>query len=221
MGTLRFNIISNPNAEPETFEYTLLPGYTYSFKEIDIDFNNVKADIILEEQPGNGTITASLTNFTTDQTYWPKAVEEGLKILQKALYPGLDGSNPDEVNTAFFGPQVDKLIERASKGENTIVDFSLVLPVLSKAGERGIADCKDKNEQVFVRISQSIDEAMNEAQDNGYNTFRLPEGGGIVKASDFTSQDAEKYAKRQEKNCEREFISFNTVSIFEAAAHNT
>jgi len=225
MNKIKFKISNNPSfPEQATISYydlILDPTSVYSYESFD------SSKLVIKIEPANGgaeTLDIEYPAFT--QAYWDENVDYGITILPFANYPGLTEANVNssDIRRIFMKPQVDALLNRALKGEDTVVDFSVVLPVSSILKADRYEICRAEAEQCKADLVAQLEQLRAESLSQNLPTFRLPKGGGLVDAEAFGSDEMTAYAEKVCGNrfsCAEEALEFNTISTFSAVTLNT
>jgi|9_EtaG_2_1085328.scaffolds.fasta_scaffold01436_6 hypothetical protein len=248
MGTIRFNLIKDnpqspspcgkwvdangdefdePCAEPDVdvYELVLDPTSTYAYGAISGD------ELTLNIQPSVGgaeTLEIKFPNFSLEnEEYWPNAVGNGFEALgQISPYQAIanSGGNADDIKAAFIKPQVDKIFNLAAQGEGAVVDFSVVLPIMTEAQKNDLDQRRDEASSCRNELQAIIEKMKVAAENEGYPTFRLPKNGPLVEVATFTAADAEAYAAKvcgNSGSLTLEAIGYNTISDFKDVILNT
>jgi len=248
MGTIRFNlikdnptspspcgkyvdangqVIDDPCVEPDTgvYELVLDPTSTYAYGSISGN------ELTLDIQPSVGgpeTLEIKFPDFSLQNLeYWPNSVQNGFESLtQISPYKAIEdaGGDLDDIKEAFIKPQIDKIFNLAAKGEGGVVDFSVVLPILTEPQKVALDERKDEAANCRAELSAVIQKMQAQAANAGYPTFRLPKGGPLVEVATFSSADLDAYTEKvcgNNGSLTLEAISYNTISDFKDVTLDT
>jgi len=207
MGAIRIN--TNNNGALGSTLITVDPGTVYSINsagDSDLEINAL-------DSAGNTVTTKLVYTQTQGDELWQDYINNGRQYYQD--YFGVDPI------IMFANEALERALSLALQGDEIAV-FAMNVAGVSDAAFDTAQDCQNRVQDCEASTMQKIDEALASAQNAGFSTFRLPEGGGIVSTS-ISNDSKQAYAKSlcgDGDSCKLEAIDYRAMSIFKEVTNS-
>jgi len=185
MATIQVNLVDGATGSPiAPFFYNLEDGDSYQVLPYS-DGNVTEQQLIIQVLDGSGTAKEHLTiarySGSVDGSSMPTCLQNG---VQKAQNPyKLDGPGENEIWDKATGAAWDKAVSDATSngGEPGLFQEAIWYLNDDESEEVAKAEAEYKNQQ--AQLADQIAQAKDNAEANGFNTFRTP-GAGILSIDD-------------------------------------